>query len=147
MHSNKQASDRGDSVMLTILLSKFRVFTVCTFKIWMLNPCWFTNLSLQCKHWMLFTVSTSSMNSGITTYTSAPLWDTHFARPTPQGCLLLFWLLQWVLDKCIAFVRHMRPKLTVCILYGTSGASVFIRLCMGIYQIFQNGRICAEMLK
>ena len=27
------------------------------------------------------------------------------------------------------------------------GSELFIRLCMGIYQIFQNGRICAEMLK
>ena len=27
------------------------------------------------------------------------------------------------------------------------GSKLFIRLCMGIYQIFQNSRICAEMLK
>ena len=27
------------------------------------------------------------------------------------------------------------------------GSELFIRLCMGIYQIFQNSRICAEMLK
>ena len=27
------------------------------------------------------------------------------------------------------------------------GSELFLRLCMGNYQIFQNGRICAEMLK
>ena len=27
------------------------------------------------------------------------------------------------------------------------GSELFVRLCMGIYQIFQNSRICAEMLK
>ena len=27
------------------------------------------------------------------------------------------------------------------------GSELFMRLCMGIYQICQNGRICAEMLK
>ena len=37
--------------------------------------------------------------------------------------------------------------LIVCILYGNFGSKQFIRFCMGIYQIFQNGRICAGMLK
>ena len=34
MHSNKQASDRDGSVMLTILFSKFTVSTVHSFFIW-----------------------------------------------------------------------------------------------------------------
>ena len=32
MHSNKQASDRDDSVMLAVLFSKFRIFTVHSFR-------------------------------------------------------------------------------------------------------------------
>ena len=43
--------------------------------------------------------------------------------------------------------EHRWPKIIVCILYGNFGSERFIRLCTGIYQVFQNGRICAEMLK
>ena len=43
--------------------------------------------------------------------------------------------------------KHRRSKLIVCNLYGNFGSERFTRLCMGIYQVFQNGRICAEMLK
>ena len=32
MHSNKQASDRDDNVMLTVSFSKFRIFTVHSFR-------------------------------------------------------------------------------------------------------------------
>ena len=37
--------------------------------------------------------------------------------------------------------EHRRPKLIACILYANFGSEQFIGLCMGIYQIFQNGRI------
>ena len=41
----------------------------------------FTNLSLQCKHWMRFTISFSSTNSGMMTSTSPSLRHTFLLKP------------------------------------------------------------------
>ena len=49
----------------------------------------------------------------------------------------------------LATVRsnHRRPKPIVCILYGNFWSERFIRLCMGIYQMFQNGRNMCRNVK